>query len=113
MAIVRKTFDNHDKDLITNPSNFILTLNKFALKAYNLLSHNREMSGLLVASYLLNLPDHYSPKAIVKSINIALMQAKFSLILDGQSFNQSDNIVHVDSTKVWPCLIYKHYAYRS
>ncbi len=66
-TIVRKAFDNHDNNIATGPSNYTLTLDKFALKAFNRLSHDREISGPLVASYLLNLLDHYSPKAIVKA----------------------------------------------
>ncbi len=69
-------------------------------------------SGPLVVSYLLNLPDHYSLKAIVKTINIALLQAKFLLILNSQNFNQSDDIVHVDDTKIRPCSMYEYYAHR-
>ncbi len=87
VAIVRKAFNDHNNNSMTGPSNYTPTLDKFALKAFNQLSHDREISGPLFASYLLNLSDHYSPKAIVKTINIALLQAKFSLILNGQNFN--------------------------
>ena len=34
-AIVRKTFDNHDNNITTNPSNYTSTLDKFTLKAVN------------------------------------------------------------------------------
>ncbi len=111
-AVVRKTFDNHDNNITTGPSNYTLTLDKFALKAFNWLSHDQEISGPLVASYLLNLPDHYSPKAIVKIWNIALLQVKFLLILNGQNFNQLDNIVRVDGNKIRPYSMYEYYAYR-
>ena len=111
-AIVRKTFDNHDNNITTGSSNYTPTFDKFALKAFNQLFHDRKISGLLVASYLLNLPDYYSPKAIGKTINITLLQAKFLLILNGKSFNQSDNIVRIDGTKIQPCSIYEHYAHR-
>ena len=97
---------------MTGPSNNTPIFDKFALKVFNQLFHDEEISGPPVASYLLNLPDHYSLKAIVKTINIALLQAKFLLILNSQNFNQSDDIVCVDSTKIRPCLIYEHYAYR-
>ncbi len=33
------------------------------------------------------------------------------MILNGQSFNQSDKIMHVDGTRVQPCSMYEHYAY--
>ena len=48
----------------------------------------------------------------MKTINIALLQAKFLLILNGQSFNQSDDIVQVDGLKIWPCSMYEHYTHR-
>ena len=56
---MRKAFNNHDNNIKTGLSNYILTLDKFALKAFNNLSHNREISEPLIASYFLNLLDHY------------------------------------------------------
>ncbi len=47
----------------------------------------------------------------MKPINIALLQAKFSLILNGQNFNQSYDLVYVDGTKIQPCSMYEHYAH--
>ena len=61
-AMVKKGFDNHDKDSTFTPANYTPTLDKFALKAFNQLSHDWEISGLLIASYLLNLLDHYFQK---------------------------------------------------
>ncbi len=112
-AIVKKAFNDHDNNITTGPSNYTPTLDKFALKVFNQLPHDREIGRPLVASYLLNLPNHYSPKAIVKIINISLLQAKFLLILNGQNFNQSDDIVRVNGTKIRLYSIYEHYAYRS
>ncbi len=48
----------------------------------------------------------------MKTINIAPLQAKFSLILNGQSFNQSDDIVHVNGTIVQSYSMYEHYTHR-
>ncbi len=72
-AIVRKAFDNYDNNITTGPFNYTPTLDKFPLKAVNQLSHDREINRPLVASYLLNLPDYYSLKTIVKKMNIALL----------------------------------------
>lgn len=35
VAILRKTFGNYNNNLITDPSNYTPTLDKFALKAFN------------------------------------------------------------------------------
>ncbi len=78
------------------------------LPSKNLIDYSRP----LVASYLLNLPNHYSLKAIMKTINVDLFQAKFLLILNSNSLNQSDNIMRINGKKIWPYLIYEHYAYR-
>lgn len=99
-TIVKKSFDNHDKDFTTDLSNYTSTLDKFALKIFNQLSYDQKISEPLIASHLLNLSDHYFLKAIVKIINIALLQAQFFLILNGKSFNQLDNIVYIDNTKI-------------
>lgn len=36
---------------------------------------------------------------------------RFLLILSGENFNQSNNIVYINNTKVRLYLIYKHYIY--
>lgn len=74
-AIVRKAFDNYDNVSIPILAAYTPTFNKLALKTFNQISHNWEMSGPLVASYLLNFADHYSKMVILKIINIALIQA--------------------------------------
>ena len=110
---MKKAFDNYDNKLTIHSSNDTSTLAKFALKAFKWLSYNRETSRFLIASYLLNLPNYFSPKAIVKTNNITFLQVNFLWILDGKNFNQSDHIVRVDDIKVRLCSIYKHYIYRS
>ena len=62
MVIMRKIFDNHNNNIKTSPSNYTSTFDKFALKAINQLSYNKEISRLLVTSYLLNLLNHYFQK---------------------------------------------------
>lgn len=99
MVIVKKVFDNYNKVSTSIPPIYIPTLDKFALKIYNRLFYNQEISGLFIANYLLNLLDHYSLKVIMITINIILLQAKFLLILNSKSFNQSDDIVQVDGDK--------------
>ena len=59
-------------DVITH-----VALDKFALKVFNCLVYDREISDPLVASYLLGLPDHYTLLNNVKSINLAIYWKRF------------------------------------
>ncbi len=51
--------------------------NKFTLRAFNRLAYEREISGPLIASYLLRLPDHYTLSDNVKSINLTILRKCF------------------------------------
>lgn len=73
VGIVKKTFDDHNKDSTTASTNYIFTLDEFALKVFNQLSYDWEISKPLIASYLINLSDYYFPKINVKTINITLL----------------------------------------
>lgn len=84
-AIVRKTFENIE--IRFGLDNIMPKLDKFVLKAFNQLSHNQKISGLLVASFLLCLPNYYFPTLVIKTINIVLLKIKFKLIFSGQDFN--------------------------
>lgn len=55
--------------------------------------------------------DFYSSKAIIKIINIALLQAKFLIILNNKSLSQLKNIVYIDNTKIWSHSIYEDYTH--
>ncbi len=52
-------------------------LNKFALRAFNRLVYDREISGLVVASYLFGLPNHCTLPNNVNSINLVLFRKRF------------------------------------
>ena len=51
--------------------------NKFALRVFNQLAYDREISGPLVANYLLGLPNHYTLSDNVKSINLVILRKRF------------------------------------
>lgn len=97
-AIVRKTLKN--LDMKSNTTNALLKLDKFILKTFNWLLHNQEVSGLLVASFLLSLSNHYFSKIVVKTIYIVSLKTKCELILGGQNLNQLNDIVCINNKKV-------------
>lgn len=97
VAIVRKVFEDlNNRSQTTNNQQ---RMDKFALKAFNCLSHNWKVGDPLIASFLLGFPNHYSATAPVKTINIAILKIKFQLIVSSQDFNQSDDIVRVDDNQ--------------
>ncbi len=73
-AFVNKAYDDMQSsaNVITN-----MPPDKFALRAFNCLAYNREISGPLVGSYLLELPDHFTLSDNVKSINLAIFRKRF------------------------------------
>lgn len=73
VAIVRKIFDNHDKVSTSILPLYIPILYKFILNIFNQLSHDQNISGLFIISYLLNFLNYHFPKVIVKIFNIALL----------------------------------------
>ena len=110
-AIVRKAFEDRDKPGPGLPS-YLPTLDKFLLKVFNKLLHNREVSGPLVAGFLLDLPDHYTPNAPIKSMNLFVLKIKFLLLISRQNFNTTNDVAHVNGSKVRPYFIFEHYQHR-
>ncbi len=80
-TFVKNTYDESQPPSNTTSSNTNIGLpDKFALRAFNRLAYDREISGPLVASSLLGLPKHYIMPCDVRSINIGLLYSRFSEI---------------------------------
>lgn len=89
------------------------TLDKFFLKVFNKLLHNCEVSKLLVVRFLLDLLDYYTSNFFVKLINILVLKIKFLLLIFEQNFNTTNDVVYINSYKVQPYFIFRHYYYKS
>ena len=111
IAIIRKAFEDQDK-ANPGPLSYTPNLDKFSLKAFNRLSHNRKISRPMVAGFLLDLPDHYTPNTPIKSINISVLKNKFLLLISRQNFNTINDIAHVNSGKVSPYSMFEHYSHK-
>ena len=79
-TIIKKAFEDRDKSGSGLPF-YMSTLDKFLLKLFNKLFHNCEISGPLVAGFLLDLSNHYTFNIPVKLINISMLKTKFSLLI--------------------------------
>lgn len=111
-AIVRKAFKYQEKSGLRLLF-YIPTLDKFSLKVFNKLSHNREVSGPLVAGFLLDLPDHFTPNASVKSINLSIFKTKFPLLIFRQKFNTNNDVACFNSCKVRTYFMFEYYQHKS
>lgn len=87
VAIMRRSFNNYDINFIIDLLNYISIFVKFTLEIFNRSFHDWDITEPFVICYLLNSLNHYCPNLIIKIINIALLQAKFLLILNCKSFN--------------------------
>lgn len=87
---------------------------KFALKAFNRLAYDREISGPLVASTLLGLPDHYTRPCNVKTINIKLLRDRFPDFAI-RSYNHTSNVddfVRLRQQVKTPSTMFENYTAR-
>ncbi len=74
LVFVKKAYDDMQSsaNVVTN-----ISPDKFALRAFNHLAYDREISGPLVASHLFGLPNHYTLSDNVKSINLTILRKRF------------------------------------
>ena len=110
-AIVRKAFEDQNKPGF-GPLSYMPTLDKFLLKAFNRLSYNCEVNGLLIAEFLLDLLDYYTLNAPVKSTDFFVLKTKFLLLISGQNFNTTNDVAHVNDGKMQSYSIFEHYQHR-
>lgn len=58
---------------MNNRTNYTLLFDKFALKAFDYLSHNWATNRPVFGNYLLDLFNHYYLKANLKTINVIII----------------------------------------
>ncbi len=114
-AFVKSAYDESQiPSNTTSPDTNIGLPDKFAVRAFNRLAYDREISGPLVASSLLGLPKHYIMPCDVRSINIGLLRNCFSEIALGH-YNHArdgDNFVVLRQQTDTPLSLLDHYFAR-
>lgn len=110
---MKNAYDKSQTANDTNSSTIEVRLpDKFALRAFNRFAYDRKISGPLVASTLLGLPDQYTLPCDVKSINIGSFHDRFpELALHGynQALNEDDVLRLCQQTNT-PFTIFDHYS---
>ncbi len=111
-AFVKKAYDE-----VQSTANITTQVepDKFALRAFNRLAYDREISGPLVASYLLGLPDHYTLSNNVKFINLALFCKQFPEFAPYtyEAMADVDDLVRLWRQTSAPSTMFDHYWGRS
>ncbi len=108
-VFVKKAHDNIklSANVITN-----VLPDKFAFRAFNRFTYNREISGCLVTSYLLELPDYYTLSDNVKSINLAIIPKRYSkFALHIYKIRLTINDLLCLWYQMSPFVIFDHYYY--
>lgn len=59
----------------------VLDIDKFALRAFNRLAYDHEISGPLVKNTLLELPEYYTPDRIIRRVNLRALRCRFKKII--------------------------------
>ena len=87
-AFVRKAYEDATDQRIEDGSTGVVRrvrIDKFALRAFNRLAYDREISGPLAANTLLDLPKYFTQKKIIRKINLWALRKRFSKIIFGGS----------------------------
>lgn len=112
MAIILKTLENKKRSgsrlLFYNPN-----LYKFLLKVFKRLLHSYKVSKLFIGGFLLSLLDYYRFNFFDKLINIFVLKAKFPLLIFGQNFNTTNNVIYIKNSKVKSYFIFEQYFYQN
>ena len=61
----------------------------------------------------MDLPDHHTPNAPVKSINISILKDKFLLLISELNFNTINDVARINGSKVPPYFKIEHHSHKS
>jgi hypothetical protein len=89
-------------------------MDKFALRAFNRLSSDREISGPQAASYLLGLPDYYTLPTTIRRLNLGQLRQRFGYIIAVEpiTFWEGEEPARITSARNAPRSIFDHYRWR-
>jgi hypothetical protein len=91
-----------------------LGMDKFALRAFNRLSGDREVSGPQAAAYILNQPDYYTLPTQIRRLNVQQLRSRFKYIagLEPGSFQTENELLMLNASNNMPFNMLDHYRWR-
>ena len=97
-AIIRKTLEQAEQaSTETNEEKIALEkgMTNFCLRVFNRMSHDKEVSGVQVASSLLQLPVYYTPHTELHRINLYYLRRRLRAIIQCSDDDDGRNEEHV------------------
>lgn len=110
----------HDKAMkqhnAKDPGNQLHTIefDKFSLRVLNRLAYNREISGPLAVSTILDLSEFYTPGKSLKRINMTALRLYFSKIIfqDVEDEEAADALFPLVNSRMMSTSVFNDYYYR-
>jgi hypothetical protein len=116
-ALVKRALE--DAKSVADPSEVQLRIrrqdmDKFALRAFNRLANDREVSGPQAASCLLGLPDSYKLPTTIRRLNLDHLRNRLQHVLTAEpgTFWGGDETTRVTIARKAPTTFFDHYFWR-
>lgn len=89
-------------------------MDKFALRAFNRLSGDREISRPQAASYILGQPDYYTIPTQVRRLNVQQLRSRFKYIasLEPGFFHNENELAMLNASNCVPLSMLDHHRWR-
>ena len=89
-------------------------MEKFALRAFNCLQADQEISGPQAASYLLGLPDYYTLLTTIRHLNLGQLRHHFEFIIAAEpdTLLAEEESARVTGARKAPRNLFDHYRWR-
>ena len=92
----------------------MIDIDKFAFRAFNYLTYDCAISGLLIANTLLDFPKYYSSERAIKRVNLWVLCYRFSQVIFETVDKEDivDSFVGFDKSPDIPSSIFDGYQFR-
>ena len=93
-AMMRKTLEQAEKASDLSDAERIALekgMRNFCLRVFNRMSHDKEVSGVKVASSLLQLPGYYTPLTELRRINLYYLRRRFGALIQRSGDEEGTN----------------------
>src|SRR4051812_8922166 len=93
-AVLKETLEQAEQ--ASNPTNkekmaLQKSMTNFSLRVFNRMSHDKEVSGVQIASSLLQLPAYYTPHTQLHHINLYYLRRRFQFIIQRSDDDEDDD----------------------